>query len=257
MCVCVCVCAWAMHHDTHTQTHTEKPICIQTHTQKHTHTCASVCIVLFVFFFKISSEAFHSQPHSLWSDSMATSASSSPSSFFSFHPVSLSSQHPSVFPIIRPSAKHHNSTHPVSSPTVSSPPLCLPRSILLRPIKSYHEANCLFDQLSVDQEVEAFSPVSVRGETDEPTGDIWVCGNNMPQVCRRVSTICKTLVYQEFKGRWNLFWVSPEFKMLCQLDFWFIGVDLSRNKYLLCNFASRKVKQGEGSGKIFWFEDEG
>lgn len=46
----------------------------------------------------------------------------------------------------------------------------LPYSILLRPIKSYHEANCLFDQLSMDQELEAFSPLSVRGETDEARG---------------------------------------------------------------------------------------
>lgn len=31
------------------------------------------------------------------------------------------------------------------------------------------------------RELEAFSPLNVRGETDE---DIWVCGNNTPHVSR-------------------------------------------------------------------------
>ncbi|TNN36657.1 hypothetical protein EYF80_053174 [Liparis tanakae] len=50
-------------------------------------------------------------------------------------------------------------------------PPSLPRSILLQPIKSYHEANCLFDRLSVDQELEAFSPLSEEeGGRDEGPG---------------------------------------------------------------------------------------
>lgn len=60
-----------------------------------------------------------------------------------------------------PSAKYHNSSHPVLSPP------SLPRSSLLWPIKSYHEANCQFDQLSVDLELEAFSRLSLREKTDE------------------------------------------------------------------------------------------
>lgn len=78
-------------------------------------------------------------------------------SVFSSLPASLSTHQLSI-------CQTPNPTHPVPSLT------SLPCSILLRPIKSYHEANCLFDQLSMDQELEAFSRLSVRGETDEAGG---------------------------------------------------------------------------------------
>lgn len=89
-------------------------------------------------------------------------------------------QRPALNPLYPDSSPQSPSAVHLPTTTVPLTPSSLPHSIFLRPIKSYHAANCLFDQLSADQELKAFSPLSVTGETDEagggvPYGCVCVC----------------------------------------------------------------------------------
>lgn len=93
--------------------------------------------------------------------------------------VTFPSSTPVLFPLSIP--PHHSVCLPNTTTLLilSS----LPRSILLQAIKSYHEANCLFDELSMDLELKAFSRLSLRGEANETLGiynAVWVC--NVPCV---------------------------------------------------------------------------